>query len=390
MEMPRIGPNPRDGFFVGSTSKDINNIEEAMRHFLMPLLLEYDGTKGPFRIPAFPWGEMDHHWVAEQLRALRNVSWLKEVRVGKFDETENYTDIPRFKIRKDKEIRIEDLNLLFLDRARVAWPILQKICKEHGITDYYLEIGINTVDLACFGLWHQAVRYMDPFIEKTGIEMEEIWKLTGGRVKFVVEAPMLQVLAAFTRGNRVVLGWYTKQIVKLVSIFPELALWYLHECNGRLKGDAMIDQGVFRWLFKGPLNWGPFKYGPRHAVRAHNILMYALKRMQRKLKKKKGWRAAKKMMPAGVQFPFAFGSRAPSLNRKDYESYRKAYIPKGVKVFAGAISAKLTLEQLTMLFHWFDEIFDQRTGMSSTCGHGSNDTKTMDAEIEQMTYIAYV
>lgn len=384
--------SPRPGLFIGSTSYEIDDIEAAIEHFISVLLIERGGNKGPFNIPAIPWGETtDHHWVAEQLRKFGEVPWLQEVRKGGFDKTERYTDIPRYKIRKGVEIKASDLNLLFLERAEVAWPILQRVCERHDIKDYYLEIGINTVDLAHFGLWHQAAWNMDPFLEKTRIEMEEIWELTGGRVRFIVEAPVLDVLGALTRGNPVFLLYYAVQLARLISIFPELAEWILHECNGRLGRDAMIDQGVFKKFFEGLLNWGFFKFRPKHSVRAHNIFMWVLRLAQWFMRKRRR-KAAKiaNILPIGVQFPFAFGSRPPSLKREDYEAYKKAWIPPEAQVYAGAISAELDLVQLTMLFAWFDEIFDQRTGMSSTCGHGSNDLETMLAEIDLMTQVAYV
>jgi hypothetical protein len=363
---------PRPGLFIGSTTYEIKDTREAIEHFVAPLLLKPKKDQGPFSIPAIPWGETtDPHWVDEQLQQFDNISALKRAKKSTFGLTERYLGMPRYKVRKGQTINIDEINLLFEERARHAFPIMQKVCQEHGLKDQYLEIGIDTIDLVCFALWWTAPKYIDVFIEKTKREIEAIWKLTDGKVRFVVEVPMASVLAALTRGNSRILNWYADTLVKLIDTFPPEAEWVLHNCNGRLGGDAVIDQGPLRILFNLL-----FKYKPEHEVKMNNILLHKLE--------------AAKLLPIGVQFPFAFGSRAPSLDEKDYKAYADAYIPKGVLVYGGAISSELNLQQHKQLYQMFDRIFKQRVGMSSTCGHGSNDLATMKAEIDTMTRVAYM
>jgi hypothetical protein len=356
----------RPGLYIGSTSYEIDEIDRAMNYFARPI------SSGHFTTPALAHGETsDSHWVAEQLKQLKNVSALKCVRPGKFDETEKYYHLPRYVVRPGQAIDPDQLDLLFYRRAQQVFPVFQSTCDVHHLKDQRLQIGINTIDLMLFGLWWQGPGQLDVFIERTRRETHQIWELTGGKVFFLIETPTATILANMLRGKRKLLDWYTQAFTKLVKSLPPGAGWGFHFCYGRLGGDALGDQGILK-----PLQLRRLIYKPRYTVQMSNHVLSGL--------------AKQGLIPELVQYPFALGSRPPSLKPRSYEPFRKLVLPDDVRAYAGAISPRLNLTQQANLFHLLDDVFRQRVGMSASCGYGSDDLDTMAASIRMMEQIAAV
>ena len=94
--------------------------------------------------------------------------------------------------------------------------------------------------------------------------------------------------------------------------------------------------------------------------------------------------------PELAQYPLALGDRAPSLDPRDHADYRDLYIPDGMRVYAGAVSDKLSFDEHARLYQSLDDLVGQRVGMAATCGFGSSDLAAMKHCLDVKRRLAYV
>jgi hypothetical protein len=363
---------PRPCLYIGSTSYDVSTPREAIAYFTEPLTSSRDEADGPIPAPAIPTGETtDHNWVSRQLAQFDHIRAFRRLKRGTFGESGRYWGIPAYVARKGQVADVDDINLLLADRARDEFPVWQAVCAEAGLGDQRFQVGINVVEILLFALRFGAKKQLEPFIEANRREAAAIWELTGGKAFFLVETPTATILANMTRGNRALLDWYATTFERLLRTLPDGAGWGFHFCDGRLGGRAIGDHGIFR-----ALGVRKILYKTRYTVAMSNHILRHLEDAG--------------LTPELAQYPLALGDRAPSLDVRDHADYRDLHIPDGMRVYAGAVSDKLSFDEHARLYQALDDVVGQRVGMATTCGFGSSDLAAMKHCLDVTRRLAYV
>ncbi len=337
----------RKGLFVGSVPRAIAEGDEATINFLMDACGMGGGPiRDAFSVPSVPLAE-DPAWVYWQLVKLGAVPTLRIWRQPTFGSTGNYRGMPLF---TGKTIDPDKLDLLFASRVKDGYPVLQDVSKKRGVPTPRLQVGINSLDVAIFGLGLGAKKHLEAFVEATRRETAEIYKRTKGNVFFLVETPCATVLANLSRGDKRIIDWFTYALGRIIAALPEGAAWGFHFCYGDLSNSSIGDHG---WLAE-TLKLYKLLYKPEFTVKLINTLLQNLE--------KKGY------VPELIHIPLAFGKRPPSLAIEDYAAYRNLRIPEGVQIYAGAIHHSRWANELVTLYPKLDEVFDQRVGKATACG----------------------
>lgn len=361
----------RNGLFMGSISPEVASTpKEAVEVFMDACGMKANASP-LFTVEAMPLGETDDKtWIDAQLNNIPNVSAIRRLKKPTFGTSGNYRGMPIDVVRRGQSIDPAELNLRFAERARNGYPILQQVSQERGVKTPPLQIGINTLDLALFSLRFGAKKHLDAFVEATRREAHEAWEATGGNVVFLIETPCATILANLARGHQSLINWFAGALLKIVQALPKGAKWGFHFCYGDLSNSSIGDHGklaetlqLYRWIYR-----------PEWSVKMIDHILHHLERY--------GY------IPSFIQYPLAYGKRAPSLNPADYAAYRKAYVPEGTNVYAGAIHYRRSSSVLVPLYSMLDDVFGQRVGVSSSCGWGRHNARQMYRCVRNMQLVA--
>ncbi|TDQ00391.1 hypothetical protein [Labedaea rhizosphaerae] len=361
--------DPREGLFIGSISPAATtDTAEAVEIFLNAAR----PPAGPFPLPAVPLGETDDaNWVDAQLGSLDKVPALRRIKRSTFGKTGNYTGIPMYVRRRGQHIDPDDLDLRMVTRVEAGYPVLREVAARHDLPVPRLQLGVNTLDLAIFGLRTGVRSELDAFVEATRRETHAAWERTGGNMFFLVETPVATIMANMFRGRQSLLNWLATALDKVVGALPTGASWGFHFCYGDLSNSSIGDHGTLAER----LRLYKLIYHPAYSVKMINTVLRLV--------------ADKGRAPELVQVPLALGKRPPSLDPADYRAYREMFVPEGTKVFGGAIHYERSTEELIRLFHTLDDVFGQRVGMSNSCGFGRHDAAQMQACLDHMGPVAH-
>lgn len=362
----------RDGLYIGSISPGVaTTVRDAVTVFTSPLVKAAAGEPGGYQLPAVPMGETDDpNWVDAQLACLDQVSALRRVKRSTFGRSGNYRGIPIYLRRRGAQIDPDELNLRFADRVNAGYSTYVEVCKERGIDVPRLQLGINTLDLAFFGLRADARTQLGAFVERTRREVAEAWEVTGGNLLLLVETPCATILANMFRGSRWILDWLAASLEALVSSFPAEAPWAFHFCYGDLSNSSLGDHG----RFAETLGFYRLLYKPEYSVKMAN---HVLRRLE-----------GRGLVPEFVQYPLALGKRPPSVIPADYAAFRNAYLPNGTRAYGGAIHSARSTEELRGIYGVLDDIFGHQVGMSSSCGYGRQTGAQMNRCLDHMAKLA--
>lgn len=361
----------RNGLFIGSVSPEAATTPWTALDIFMNACGMRKGTSPQFHVPAMPLGETDDSsWVDAQLDNVGKVSAIRRLKRSTFGKSGNYSGIPIDIVRRGHAINPDELNLRFAERAAVGYPILEQASRQRGIDTPPLQIGINTIDLALFSLRFGAKKHLDTFIEATRREAHEAWEIAGGNVFFLIEMPCATILSNLSRGSQPLIDWFTNALLKLVRSLPKGAEWGFHFCYGDLSNSSIGDHG---WLAEN-LELYRLIYRPKWSTKMINSILSAMEQ--------------EGLIPTLVQYPLAYGKRAPSLNPDDYIAYRNIYVPEGTDVYAGAIHHGHSADVLVPLYAMLDEVFGRRVGVSSTCGYGRHSAVQMLSCLKSMQIVA--
>ena len=351
----------RPGLVIGSTSHEVKTTKQALEIFGNHLL-----TPNPIPMPALAAGEVgDPMWSKRQLTGIGQLSQVRVIREGKFEETGRYIHAPLMLLRKGERISSNDLRLYFTERLNEAHGPFQTFSRQYNVKLPQL-VGINTIDilLLAFGLRLDIPgELLDTFIERTKRETAEIWRRTQGNVVFLVESPMANILANLTRGAKGLANWLLDAFLKLMQALPHGAKWGFHFCFGRVGDKAMFER-----LRK-------VVYSPKYTVDFSNLLF--------------GHLAAHGFTPAFVHYPLRFGHRSPSTSPGDYQEYRRINLPASVQVFGGAIDPCMEFEKQRRIYLTLDQCFGRTVGVASTCGYGSMNRRDMELSLTRMYEVAH-
>ncbi|MFD5824354.1 hypothetical protein [Lentzea sp. NPDC060358] len=355
----------RDGLFIGSISPEVTTDAAGAAEL-------FTEAARSFRLPAVPLGETDDpNWVLEQLGALEAVPALRRLRRGNAARTGNYTGITTYVRRRGHHVDPGDLDLRIATRVDAGFPVLREVAERQGVPVPRLQVGVNTLDLAVFGLGFGVRSELGAFVEATRRETLAAWERTGGNVFFLVETPVAIVLANLARGHGGVLNWLAGALERVVGALPAGAPWGFHFCYGDLGNNSIGDHGAVAER----LGLHRLLYRPAHSVRMIGTVLRRL--------------AESGHVSELVHVPLALGKRPPSLASEDYEAYRAMVVPEETKVFAGAIHHGRSTEELVALYRVLDDVFGRRVGMANSCGLGRHSADQVHVCLGHMRALAH-
>ena len=333
----------RTAHLVGSIPLD--SAEEAMTAALERM--------GP-NLRSLPDGETGErtNWIIHIVESFRRHPDLELKSEGAWTD---YSDIPRFAIRKGATLTGESLDFGHTADFDANSPTFLKLREQHGLKDVAYQLGLpGDFDMALFTLGPLAAfQHRRPFTEATLRTIRAVYERAGDDVVFQLEVPAELVFVAKMPAplQSAMAAYLARGITRLVEQAPEGARFGVHLCLGDMNHRAL---GTMSDV--SPL------------VHLTNAIAAS-------------WPHGRRL--EFIHAPLAAAIEPPPNRRRFYAPLAKLRLPADVDFIAGfahedqPISAQLTLRD------HLDGLLGRPVGVATACGLGRRERQPALAALDR-------
>jgi hypothetical protein len=334
MNPPATPDTERKTLLVGSIpAPDTREaVDLALTELGPTLMCIPDGETGP-----------RSQWVASIIEALRDHPAVELKRDGRWTD---YNDRPRYRVRRGATLSPDLLQLGYEAALRDSRPVLDRLVKDHGISDAVYQVGVASgFDLALLAFGPiGALRYRKAFDLATSREIRYIHSGLVDDVVFQIEVPA--ELVAVSRSPRIlrplVARWMAGATVEPARLAPRGTRFGVHLCFGDLNHRALMKMGrdcapTVELANAIAARW------PSHASLAY------------------------------MHMPLAAGDQPPSLAASYYAPLAKLSLPASTRLVAGFVHEDLSQEQLGAVLRMVESAAGRRVDVAAPCGLGRRD-----------------
>ncbi|WP_086827023.1 hypothetical protein [Allokutzneria sp. NRRL B-24872] len=286
-------------------------------------------------------GERDR-WIVNFVDSLDGHADLETVARGAWS---SYTDIPKYRVRKGRELTGGALNLGYVDEFRRSYPVFKKLREKQGHEGLRYQVGVpGPLDLAMFVFGPIGpFKHVKPFHDATTRELREIHAEAGDDVLFQIEVPV--ELVFMTKAPKLLHGalsrWLAKKVTAVAADAPEGTSFGVHLCLGDLNNKAL----------------GKLK-SAAPLVTLSNAIVAA-------------WPAGRKL--EYVHAPLAMADLPPATDESFYRALSGLVLPAGCRFIAGLAHEGQDLETQRRLLALVERLVKSDVDIACACGLGRRD-----------------
>lgn len=370
----------RPTLLIGSVPPLLPSIEEPHKlvlQYFAKKATEFDqrSQQGPLALEGIPFYQ-DPHWSDETLTMLSRLPGVQVIRQGSYPTKERYSAAPILHLKKGASVSPSQLDWGIARRTRQAIGAYKDVVSSYNLQPAApgrelvpLQVGINIVDMLVLAFRTGARHVLNAAIQQLYWELADVWDVTNGNAVFLIESPVVHILANATHMKaHTILEWYASAFKAVLQALPEDASWGFHFCYGRVGGRAMLDNELTR-LFQLP----KLIYNYRWTVELSNFLFDRLR--------------GAGFTPSFIHYPLIRGNDRPRFSKQSFTAFEHLRTPPSARLYFGGVHPQMSLMELVQIYQELDLLTRKPhggVGMSSTCGWGSSSNEDMARSLQLM------
>jgi hypothetical protein len=311
---------------------------------------------------------------------LEGLSEVNVIKPGRY-ASETCLTAPILLLRKGKRLSPDKLDWGIVRRTRQMIAPYTRVTNAYTLSPAQednrtvpLQVSINSIDILALAFRTDAEQVLDATIQRLYWDLTAIWELTKGNVVFVLESPIVHLIATATHCKaRSVINWFAGAFLRVLGALPDGAKWGFHFCNRRIASWTRLDTSIAR-LAQLPQVVHDFQW----TVKLSNFLL--------------DYFETHGFSPTFVHYPLVLEDRRPNFSKQGFLQFKNLRVADSTRVYFGAVHPQCKVKELVYLYQWLDDLLKRRegsVGVSPSCGWGLSTKEEMTKSFALMRTIAY-